>query len=928
MCNWTPDSDGPPADDYQSFGAYQRTLTLKCDPGEPGVITWKPDQNTPDTVYYHCFTHRYLGWKIHVHDTCDDARFAASEQHAVHVSAPAAIQEREDTAAEESIRHETKVSPNDNFLLKHQTDLIKNHNMNGTPPKLTFEITKSTEITKLISDGIRAAEALEDSILIKHKQQKQKHQQASGLVNKGLANVNIVTSNNNPHKKISANGASSTGNSIKSSSYPSTLLNITTKTTAHPLVPPQQPNISVQPPETLHGETDLQQLFNSFQTSSSQSQTFSLPLPHNRQTPVLLANHLQPHLHSPYNKHYYLPQPSLHTTNNLTNNLALKTPQKPIGLSEFLRPPFTAPIFHPVKLPGRRPFPGPMKKVPVSKPILPQQLPRHPIGLGGPVPQPSVIVNHYRKPVPSLLRPFIKENPFPIQPLAASVLLLGQPTELTNTRKTDNLIHLGKKPIIPVPYADLIPQGSLSKPAYNKNNLEKIKIISVEGKKSSETSTPAIKTTNGLSLGSNFKEPFVIQEVKEEPTPDELAVMKPAVNEGFKPDTVVVESGFKPILRHDGPIPPPEVVEQIASRREDPGIEIDEAMETDTLFLTSQQQTQTQNFEPMFIPSPPDSTNATIIIRKASGVQNLANSQANSLSNLAYNKPISSMLKSILNQPEAARLRNASFDETLSDSTEQEDATDIKEANTLVESSTQKSTTTKLTTQVIKDNEEIYPFEDYQEIDDFQPEELKLIGTTTLKQESKTPSAKSTTETILKLISLNSSKAIQNDKLNLDDVEFDSDNEKRDEDYLYDLDQPEAQAAERVDTYYLPPDNRKIPQANIPSGAVITYDGKSVIDSSLVLPPKLDISNDESTQPRHFNADGLSKLQQLIRSTPQVVPFRGEIPPLTQDLSPETTLPSTQFNNKNHQFSSSPSFSPSRPTQSTKLQIVKSNRNQ
>lgn len=71
LCNWTPDPDGPLADEYSSFGAYQRSLSLKCEEGEPGVITWRPDENTPDTVYYQCFTHRYLGWKINVLDSCD-----------------------------------------------------------------------------------------------------------------------------------------------------------------------------------------------------------------------------------------------------------------------------------------------------------------------------------------------------------------------------------------------------------------------------------------------------------------------------------------------------------------------------------------------------------------------------------------------------------------------------------------------------------------------------------------------------------------------------------------------------------------------------------------------------------------------------------------------------------------------------------------
>lgn len=60
LCNWTPDQDGPTADEYTSFGAYQRSLSLKCDEGEPGIITWTPDRNTPDIVYYQCFTHRYF----------------------------------------------------------------------------------------------------------------------------------------------------------------------------------------------------------------------------------------------------------------------------------------------------------------------------------------------------------------------------------------------------------------------------------------------------------------------------------------------------------------------------------------------------------------------------------------------------------------------------------------------------------------------------------------------------------------------------------------------------------------------------------------------------------------------------------------------------------------------------------------------------
>ncbi|XP_061391719.1 protein Skeletor, isoforms D/E-like, partial [Musca vetustissima] len=263
--------------------------------------------------------------------------------------------------------------------------------------------------------------------------------------------------------------------------------------------PPQPPFIPTAAPETLHGETNLHSNnYNSPPSSSSAAQSqlspssssaqsqssspslasapSSLSISKHPLTPALMATqHLNPNTQLHMAHHHLGPH-------NLTSNLP---PQKTISLSEYLRPPFNAPIFHPVKLPGPRPFPGPLKKLPGSKPILPQHLPRHPPGsLGGgggvglmmhgngPIPQPSVIVNHYRKPVPTLLRPFFKENPFPLQPLAASVLLLGQPTELTSHRKTDG--H-HKKPIIPVPYGDLTPQGSLQKPLLTKMHGEKIK---------------------------------------------------------------------------------------------------------------------------------------------------------------------------------------------------------------------------------------------------------------------------------------------------------------------------------------------------------------------------------------------------------------------------------------------------------------------
>ncbi|KAJ8920299.1 hypothetical protein NQ315_011960 [Exocentrus adspersus] len=117
LCHWTATGDSE-ADDFDSFGAYQRTLELKCDPGEPGVIQWTPDKDTPDTVYYQCFTHRYLGWKINVHDTCDEQpASASSEIKPVRVEAPVELLDKSDIDLDESpsIRVETRVNPNTLF---------------------------------------------------------------------------------------------------------------------------------------------------------------------------------------------------------------------------------------------------------------------------------------------------------------------------------------------------------------------------------------------------------------------------------------------------------------------------------------------------------------------------------------------------------------------------------------------------------------------------------------------------------------------------------------------------------------------------------------------------------------------------------------------------------------------------------------------
>ena len=95
-CEWKEDPNRS-TDSFRSFGAYQRSLKLQCQEGQPGIVTWTPDRNSPDLAYYQvillklcnlyvfsqCYTHRHLGWKIHIVDRCDPGLQFAASQHVV-----------------------------------------------------------------------------------------------------------------------------------------------------------------------------------------------------------------------------------------------------------------------------------------------------------------------------------------------------------------------------------------------------------------------------------------------------------------------------------------------------------------------------------------------------------------------------------------------------------------------------------------------------------------------------------------------------------------------------------------------------------------------------------------------------------------------------------------------------------------------------
>ncbi|XP_043256942.1 protein Skeletor, isoforms B/C [Colletes gigas] len=64
-CQWVHKTVDMSAD-METFEDFFETLRLECDEGEPAKLIWTVAEDTPDLVYYQCYTHNNMGWKIHV----------------------------------------------------------------------------------------------------------------------------------------------------------------------------------------------------------------------------------------------------------------------------------------------------------------------------------------------------------------------------------------------------------------------------------------------------------------------------------------------------------------------------------------------------------------------------------------------------------------------------------------------------------------------------------------------------------------------------------------------------------------------------------------------------------------------------------------------------------------------------------------------
>ncbi|CAG5017256.1 unnamed protein product [Parnassius apollo] len=122
-----------------------------------------------------------------------------------------------------------------------------------------------------------------------------------------------------------------------------------------------------------------------------------------------------------------------------------------------------------------------------------------------------------------------------------------------------------------------------------------------------QSSTPQIKHEQHPPQNEIKSSDFIGQS-------SESSTLRPAVNTGFKPDSIVIESGFKPIIREPLMAGEDRIADfgvENANRRED--TDVAEDYEESPQYISNHaypvqipSDKITETFEPMFIPSPPD----------------------------------------------------------------------------------------------------------------------------------------------------------------------------------------------------------------------------------------------------------------------------------------------------------------------------------
>ncbi|KAK9294617.1 hypothetical protein QLX08_010840 [Tetragonisca angustula] len=503
LCNWVPDQDQPLADEFSSFGAYQRTLTLECDHGVPGVVEWTPDENTPDTVYYQCFTHRYLGWKINVHDSCDAGEAAGSDNYEVYAEPNDQRPASEDLENSASIRVSSKVTPTAEFLQQTQHP----HGEHG----LRYSYHPATNTDKLSASYTQL----------------------------------LTTANNDDYVRLK---------SSPTYEQPLTSRPSYSSTPGHDAAPHRH-EVRVKETHHVHLDEDLvQQHRNNHHHHHHHHHHHQLaPIYREQSAGVSRLTSSYP----PGRQQFVEIQPDLlrQSSNQQLSNLVADNPRPLSHGMKYTYPPTASP------------------QILYARPVPQHYASNYHHLYHLPLP------HHYHQPDQRTQLMIIKRPVLTRRPMLQTVHTMPQPTIPLPSRS----VFMERKKAVYRPLSSSSVYGKRTAERHGQGNHDNHQVVKLKKLDSKQRAKLETKVSS-LDMSNIF-----------------VTSLKPARNTGFDPDSIVIESGFKPIIRNA------ETPTDVAQKRSSEKL----GQQDDARLRETSNRKPADNFEPVFIPSPPVPTVAT-----------------------------------------------------------------------------------------------------------------------------------------------------------------------------------------------------------------------------------------------------------------------------------------------------------------------------
>lgn len=555
---------------------------------------------------FQCFTHRYLGWKINVVNECDyEAEESALVQTVVKPESP-----ESDLVQEESIQVHSRVRPDSNFLdERRKVEKIINTKTNYNDFSserdsvgLTGEILRPEsdrnplhnqqqeyQLPPIITNGqirdvIEAVESLENRM---KEQAKRNISHPSTHQYQVYENVKEMFVPEQPvHEEdeyVIEKGKVPNSYFLPPNQKPLTLQSVLKPTG------PNKMNGNMRPPFRRPVPPEIK-LRRPPPHPMNQKHTGGFPLP--------MPNHHGLHgmQKKPYNKPPF--------NRNSPNNNRSPPQQSPGGTLLMNRSPVNhqPPPHHPKPMFNQIQFkPPPSQKTQTQKPQMikvykPPNSPVQSIIMGKPTPG-NVLLPSQSQTL-NLGRTDIIAN----QIVKSQIMLPGTSDSIGQSSIQQSFINQPGQIILGKPMDHPVPLDQQMAPT-------KLHVVNAPTPPpESRSSTLRIRLPSDTlpALPSDIKSSDFMGEFTEPST------LRPAVNTGFKPNTIVIESGFKPIIREP-------LMDRLSdydindkfntNRREDTDVEEDYEESPQPIAnhaYNTPSDKITETFEPMFIPSPPD----------------------------------------------------------------------------------------------------------------------------------------------------------------------------------------------------------------------------------------------------------------------------------------------------------------------------------